>query len=95
MSEKSSAIITVSSKGQIAIPKELRIAVGLEAGSKVLIEYHKNTIRFLYLPCNSRCNQFLILENKIKSSKATLATMTQFRVSLRKKIIGQNSRDFS
>ena len=41
MSEKSSAIITVSSKGQIAIPKEFRVAVGLEAGSRVLIEYHK------------------------------------------------------
>lgn len=31
-------MITVSSKGQIAIPKEFRIAAGLEAGTKAILE---------------------------------------------------------
>jgi AbrB family looped-hinge helix DNA binding protein len=30
--------ITVSSKGQIALPKEFRVAAGLEVGTKIILE---------------------------------------------------------
>jgi AbrB family looped-hinge helix DNA binding protein len=38
MATPSSTLITVSSKGQIAIPKEFRAAAGLEVGAKVILE---------------------------------------------------------
>lgn len=31
-------MLTISSKGQIAIPKEFRVAAGLEAGTKIILE---------------------------------------------------------
>lgn len=34
-----STMITVSSKGQVAIPKEFRVAAGLETGTRLLAEY--------------------------------------------------------
>lgn len=38
MAIPSPTLITVSSKGQIAIPKEFRVAAGLEVGTKVVLE---------------------------------------------------------
>ncbi len=38
MSIPTPTMVVISSKGQIAIPKEFRVAAGLEAGSKVILE---------------------------------------------------------
>lgn len=42
MAVLASTTLTISSKGQIAIPKEFRIAAGLEAGERLIIEYNQD-----------------------------------------------------
>jgi AbrB family looped-hinge helix DNA binding protein len=42
--------ITVSSKGQLVIPKPMREELGIRTGSKVLIRQHDNSILILPKP---------------------------------------------
>lgn len=53
MAVLASTTLTVSSKGQIAIPKEFRIAAGLEAGERLLIEYNQDGTLTLHPVTNS------------------------------------------
>jgi AbrB family looped-hinge helix DNA binding protein len=55
MNIPTAAMITVSSKGQVVIPKEFRIAAGLDVGSKVILECHEDgTLELHPMHCSIR-----------------------------------------
>lgn len=53
MAVLASTTLKVSSKGQIAIPKKFRIAAGLEAGERLLIEFNQDGTLTLHPLSNS------------------------------------------
>jgi len=42
--------VTLSSKNQVVVPKEVRVALGLKAGDKLLIRVHGKTMVLLPKP---------------------------------------------
>lgn len=52
------ALVRISSKGQIAIPKDIRLAAGLEEGSQVLLESDPRGGLFLHLVEHPICELF-------------------------------------
>lgn len=52
------ALVKISSKGQIAIPKDIRLAAGLEEGSQVLLESDPRGGLFLHLVEHPICELF-------------------------------------
>lgn len=62
------ALVRISSKGQIAIPKDIRLAVGLEEGSQVLLESDPRGGLFLHVLEHPICELF----GSVKLPKAKL-----------------------
>jgi AbrB family looped-hinge helix DNA binding protein len=72
MSIPVATMITVSSKGQVVIPKEFRAAAGLEVGSKVVLECRENGILELH-PLHSSIREIFGMGKKWlqKATKTT------------------------
>jgi len=50
---------TVSSKGQVTIPKKFREKLGIHAGTEVTFDLHDNLIEIKKNPCNGVFDSFM------------------------------------
>lgn len=70
---------TMTSKGQVTIPKQMRDSLGLKPGSKVVFEYQGNGRAIIHRAGKPPVSRFAKLRGSLKTGQTTDEVMAMLR----------------